>query len=61
MENSNAMELESLKRQLGYLEKADVKVKQIVTDRHTQVTAYMAQEQPNIKHTYDVWHLAKGS
>ena len=54
------MELESLKRQLAYLEESNVEVKTLVTDRHTQVSAYMAQERPNIKHTYDVWHLAKG-
>ena len=54
------MELESLKRQLRFLEKSGVKVEQLVTDRHTQVTAYMSNEQPHIKHTYDVWHLAKG-
>ena len=54
------MELESLKRQLSYLEESNVEVKKLVTDRHTQVSAYMAQEKPNIKHTYNVWHLAKG-
>lgn len=55
------MELESLKRQLSYLEDANVQVKKLVTDRHTQVSAYMAQEQPAIEHNYDVWHLAKGT
>jgi solute carrier family 8 (sodium/calcium exchanger) len=55
------MELESLKRQLALLEHSDVEVKKLVTDRHIQVSAYMAQEKPNIKHNYDVWHLAKGS
>ena len=60
VKNANAMELESLKRQLSYLEESNVEVKKLVTDRHTQVSAYMAQEKPNIKHTYHVWHLAKG-
>ena len=55
------MELESFKTQLAYLENSNVEVKKLVTDRHTQVSAYMAQERSNIKHTYDVWHLAKGS
>ncbi|CAB3977882.1 Hypothetical predicted protein [Paramuricea clavata] len=60
VKNSNGMEMESLKRQLAHLEESNVEVKTLVTDRHTQVSAYMAQERPNIKHTYDVWHLAKG-
>ena len=36
-----------------------MEVKKLVTYRHMQVSAYMTQERPNIKHTYDVWHLAK--
>ena len=60
VDNSNGMELESLQRQLSYLEKANIDVKKIVTDRHVQVTSYMANEKPEIEHSYDVWHLAKG-
>ena len=59
--NANAMKLESLKRQLAYFEESNVEVKKLITDRHTQVSAYMARERPNIKHTYDVWHSTKGS
>ena len=55
------MELESLKRQLAYLEQAEVKVKKLVTDRHPQVSSFLANEKPNIEHAYDVWHLAKGN
>lgn len=54
------MELESLKRQLTYLENANITVRKLVTDRHTQVSAYMANEKPEIDHAYDVWHVAKG-
>lgn len=54
------MELESLKRQIAYLEKNDVQITKLVTDRHVQVAAYMANEKPNIVHAYDVWHVAKG-
>ena len=53
------MELESLKRQLCYLDQANVVVKKLVTDRHGQV-AYRAEERPDTEHNYDVWHLAKG-
>ena len=55
------MDLESLKRQLQYLKDSNVAVKSLVTDRHSQVSAYMSQEKPHIKHTYDVWHFAKGT
>ena len=60
MKNSNAMELESLKRQLMYLEDNNVRVTKLVTDRHVQVSAYMASEKPEVEHSYDVWHVAKG-
>lgn len=60
VKNSNAMELESLKRQLLYLESANVKVTKLVTDRHNQVSSFMASEKKDIEHAYDVWHVAKG-
>lgn len=37
-----------------------IKIEKLVTDRHVQVAAYMANEKPAIKHAYDVWHVAKG-
>ena len=54
------MELESLKRQLKLLEDNNVSVEKVVTDRHVQVSAYMANEKPEMEHCYDVWHVAKG-
>ena len=54
------MELESLKRQLLYLESANVKVTKLVTDRHNQVSSFMASEKKDVEHAYDVWHVAKG-
>ena len=53
------MELEYLKRRLLYLNKANVPVKKLVTDRHGQVASYMAEQRPDIEHNYDAWHLAK--
>lgn len=55
------MELESLKRQLKCLDDNKVEVTKLVTDRHIQVSAYMANEKPDIEHAYDVWHVAKGT
>lgn len=53
------MELESLKRQMQFMKNNNVKVKELITDRHTQVSAHMANENPDVLHTYDVWHVAK--
>ena len=53
------MELESLKRQLSYLENANVAVKKLVTDRHVQVSAYMASEKLSIQHNYDMCMLPR--
>ena len=55
------MELESLKRQIAFLETNGVEINKVVTDRHIQVAAYLAHEKPTIEHTYDVWHIAKGN
>ena len=38
------MELESLKKQLKYLYDNNIEVTKLVTDRHTQVSAYMAHQ-----------------
>ena len=54
------MELESLKRQMKYLEDNNFCVTNLVTDRHIQFSAYMANEKPEVEHSYDVWHVAKG-
>ena len=54
------MELESLKRQLKYLDDNNIKVTKLVTDRHVQVSAYMARQKPEVEHSYNVWHVAKG-
>lgn len=61
VKNSNAMELESLKRQISFLETNGVEISKLVTDRHTQVAKHMANEKPTIEHAYDVWHIAKGN
>ena len=54
------MELEALKRQLAYFEQGNVSVKKLVTDRHSQVSSYIAEEMPHIQHAFDVWHVSKG-
>lgn len=54
------MELEGLKRCLARLATEEIEVSHLVTDRQSQVKAYMKREQPQIVHMFDVWHVAKG-
>jgi solute carrier family 8 (sodium/calcium exchanger) len=59
--NSVQMELEGLKRSLKYLQETkDMKIGELVTDRHVSVKAYLKNQQKHIKHYFDVWHCAKG-
>ena len=53
------MEKEGLKRSLELLESKGVAVDYIVTDRHPQIQKFLRDR--NVKHFYDVWHLAKGN
>ena len=57
--SSNAMEYEGCKRSLNKLLGQRIPVRCLTTDRHVTITARMKSEYPNIKHQYDVWHLAK--
>ena len=62
MNGSTHMELEGLKRGLAFLHQqaAMPKIKDLVTDRHVQIKAYMRKSQQDINHYFDVWHIAKG-
>lgn len=59
--NSNAMELEGLKRSLDNLLKEGLKIGALVTDRHPSITKVMREEMPykKIEHYFDCWHVAK--
>ena len=59
VKNSNDMELEGLKRCLDHLHEERVVISKLATDRHVHVRAHMKKERPQIKHNFDVWHLAK--
>ena len=55
------MELEGLKRGLDYLTGVcRLDIKALVTDRHVMIKKYMRENQPDIQHYFDVWHIAKG-
>lgn len=58
--SSGAIELEGLKRAINSLEDQKVSVRELVTDRRTQVRKHIRQDQPDIAHLVDAWHVAKG-
>ena len=58
--SSQAMELEGLKRGIAFLEKKGVPVQSLTTDRHPSVKSFMKKEKKDIKHYFDIWHVAKG-
>ncbi|PIK35763.1 hypothetical protein BSL78_27407 [Apostichopus japonicus] len=59
--SSNAMELEGLKRGLQFFAGQNLQVNSLVTDRHRSISKYMREDQSEIDHRYDVWHIAKGT
>lgn len=54
------MELEGLKRCLNKVEEDGIVITDLVTDRHSQVKAFMKKERSDVNHWFDVWHVAKG-
>ena len=55
------MEKEGLVRVLKFLEDHGLRVEVLVTDRHTQISKWVRENRPEIKHYFDVWHVAKGN
>ncbi|XP_076110383.1 uncharacterized protein LOC143079094 isoform X1 [Mytilus galloprovincialis] len=61
VKGSAHMELEGLKRSIRYLENMmHIKIKDLVTDRHSSIKKFMRTEQDRTNHLFDVWHVAKG-
>eukprot|EP00794_Sanderia_malayensis_P021111 gene21111-23177_t len=53
------MELEGFKRCIGTMERQNITIGTLVSDRHTQIRKYMRQKHPEIKHYFDVFMLQK--
>ena len=47
-------------RALDFLNQHGLSVDVLVTVRHRQIAKFVRESHPEIKHYYDVWHLAKG-
>ena len=54
------MEHLGLVRALQFLADNSLPVATLITDRHNQISKYMAEVKPDIDHRYDVWHVSKG-
>ena len=60
VKNSYHMELEGLKRAIKDMTEKGIEIVELVTDRHSMVKKYMREENPEIRHWFDIWHCAKG-
>ncbi|XP_053409092.1 uncharacterized protein LOC128559941 [Mercenaria mercenaria] len=59
VKNSNAMELEGLKRTMKVVEDMGVTLSDITIDRHVQVRKYLRENKGHINHWFDSLHVAK--
>lgn len=55
------MEKEGLDRALKFLKDEGVPVGVLVTDRHKQINKWLRETHAEVKHYFDVWHIAKGN
>lgn len=53
------MEMEGLIRGIKLIKKKKFKISTLVTDRHKQIAKWLRENEPEIDHRYDIWHLAK--
>ena len=53
------MEKEGFIRGMTFLQKEGILIDEIVTDRHVAIRKYIKDELKDIKHSFDVWHIAK--
>ena len=43
------------------LQKEEVRIGMLVTDRHKSIAKWIRTNLPNTDHRYDIWHMAKGT
>ena len=54
------MEKEGLHCAIESLRQQKVSIGVIVTDRHRQINKWLRENHSEMKHFYDIWHVAKG-
>ena len=52
------MGLEGLKRGLTFINNNGVSIKTLVTDRHSGIKKYLRENEQEIDHRFDFWHVA---
>lgn len=57
--SSVAMEKEGFQRCMQKLDKADINVSVVATDRHIGIASLCKKQYPYIDHQFDIWHVAK--
>ena len=57
--NSSRMEKKGLEILLEKLQKFDLKIASLTTDRHVQIRAFLKKDYPELHHQFDVWHFGK--
>ncbi|XP_033101507.1 uncharacterized protein LOC117104760 [Anneissia japonica] len=57
--NSYWLENEGLKRCLKELKDCKIHIDTLVTDRHSSIAKTMREKYSDVRHEYDIWHLAK--
>ena len=57
--NSSRMEKKGLEILLEKLQKFDLKMASLITDRHVQIRAFLKKDYPELHHQFDVWHFGK--
>lgn len=46
-------------RGMQFFKDKGIKVVEVVTDAHVQIASVMSKYFPDIKHSFDVWHVVK--
>ena len=58
--SSSRMEKEGLIRCLDKMKACDIKIYSLTTDQHVQIKKHMREQEPEIRHQFDTWHVSKG-
>ncbi len=61
MPSATWCELEGLKRVVNRMDEEGLVIDTLITDRHRQIGKFVREECPEIRHLFDVWHIAKGT
>ena len=53
------MEKEGLGRAMEFFSQYNIQIDILVTDRHKQINKWIRESHLEVKHYFDVWHVAK--